>query len=148
MIHMQHPMVHGMLGCCAIYDIHPKLILNSNLVKACLPIIYLSVIQLFWNFAQSTAVILLCSVQIFKMIGQMKLMLWMAEFSQELSLWCVLDGYDRYSILHSNLVKSCTRASATPMLTHGSQQEGSSYEGQPTWVAVQTVDKITVVGAC
>ena len=48
----------------------PKLILIPNLVKSRLPIIYFSVTQSFWNFAQCTAVILSCSVQNIKTIGQ------------------------------------------------------------------------------
>ena len=35
--------------------------------------------QLFWNFAQSTAEILLCSVQNFKMTGQLKNKIWTNE---------------------------------------------------------------------
>ena len=45
-----------------------KCILISNLLKCCLPITYCSVVKLFWNFAQSMAVSLPCSVQIFKTI--------------------------------------------------------------------------------
>ena len=63
-------------GGCAIQDIRPKLILNSNLVKTCLSITYCSVAQLFHNFAHSTAVILPCYVQIFKTIGQRQNKLW------------------------------------------------------------------------
>ena len=50
------------LGALAIQDISTKLILNSNLVKSSLSITYFLVAQSFWNFSQSTAVILPCSV--------------------------------------------------------------------------------------
>ena len=48
---------------CAIQDIDPKLLLKPNLVKSRLPITYSPMIQSLWNFAQSMAVILPCSVQ-------------------------------------------------------------------------------------
>ena len=51
-----------------------------------------------WNFAQSTAVSLPCSVQNFKLIGQLQRKLWTNEFSRDLSLRWVSDGYP---ILHS-----------------------------------------------
>ena len=57
----------------------------KNPVKSRLLIIYLSVIQSLWNFVQSTAVILSCSVQNFKTIGQLKRFLWTKEISRELS---------------------------------------------------------------
>ena len=38
------------LGCCAILDIRPKRLLNSNLSK------FVSVGQSFWKFVQSTAI--------------------------------------------------------------------------------------------
>ena len=44
-------------GFCAIWNIRPKRILNSNLVKSRLPIIYFTDAKLFWHFAQSTAVL-------------------------------------------------------------------------------------------
>ena len=75
----------GMLGLFNIgylFEAH----LNPNLVKSRLPITYYSVTQSFWNFAQSTAVILLCSVQNLKMIGQQKRMLWTTEISRDLNL--------------------------------------------------------------
>ena len=46
-----------------------------------------------WNFAQSTAVSLPCSVQNFKPIGQLKRVLWRNEISRDLSLRWVWDGY-------------------------------------------------------
>ena len=70
----------------SIYDIRSKLILKSDLVKSCLPIIYLSVIQSFWNFTQSTAMILPCSVQNFKKFQRLKWMLWTNKISRNLSL--------------------------------------------------------------
>ena len=48
-------------GCCAIEDIHPKLILISNLVKSRSSMTSDSVVQLFWNFAQSTDTAVLCA---------------------------------------------------------------------------------------
>ena len=59
---------------------------------------YLSVIQLFRHFAQSTAVSLPCSVQHFKTIEWLKQMLWTNEISRKLGLRWVSDGY---SILYS-----------------------------------------------
>ena len=67
--------------------------LTSNLPKSHLPVSYFQVARLFLNFAQSTAVILPCSVQNFKMIRQMKWMLWMTEISRDLSLRWVTEGY-------------------------------------------------------
>ena len=58
-----------------------------------LHITYCSVVKSFWNFAQSTAVILPCSVQNFKMIWRLKGMLWTDNFSQDLSFRRVSDGY-------------------------------------------------------
>ena len=74
-------------------DIHPKLILNSNLVKSHSPITHLSVFQSFWNFAQSTAVSLLCSVQNFEMIVQLEQLLWTNEISRDWSSRWVLDRF-------------------------------------------------------
>ena len=48
---------------CAIWDIHLKRVLNSNLAKSRLPITYLAFAHSVWNFAQDKAVILSCSVQ-------------------------------------------------------------------------------------
>ena len=52
----------------AIKYIRPKPILNSNLAKSRSSITSMSFVQSFWNFAQSTAVSLPCSVQNFKTI--------------------------------------------------------------------------------
>ena len=60
--------------------------INSNLVKSRLPRTYFSVAQSFWNFAQSTAVILPCSVWNIETIEQMKNMLRTNEISRDLSL--------------------------------------------------------------
>ena len=59
----------GNLGRCAIWDIRPKRILNSNLAKSRSSITSVSIVQSFWYFAQGTAVILPCSVQNVKTIG-------------------------------------------------------------------------------
>ena len=77
------------LGCCAIYDINPKLSLNANLAKSRLTITYLSVS----NCARSTTVILSWSVQNFKAIGQLKRMLCMIEILRDLSLRWITGGY-------------------------------------------------------
>ena len=56
-------------GECAIWDICLKPILNLNLTKSRSSIRSVSIVQSFWNSAQSTAVSQPCSVQNFKMIG-------------------------------------------------------------------------------
>ena len=57
-------------GCCNI--IHPsKLTFNSNLAKTGLSLTSISYAQLFWNFSESTAVSLPCSVQNFKTVVQL-----------------------------------------------------------------------------
>ena len=48
---------------------------------------YFAVVKSFWNFSQSTAVSLPCSVKIFKMIWQLKWMLWINMILQDFSLW-------------------------------------------------------------
>ena len=97
-----HGLVNRRLEGCAIYDIHQKRILNSDLVKSRLPITYFSVIQSFWNFAQST-LSPPCPVQNFKIIRQLARMIWTYEISRDLSLrWVV----GRYPILHSLQVLS------------------------------------------
>ena len=50
-------------------DIRPKLILKSNLAKSLSSMTSGSVVQSFWNFAQSTMVILSCYVQNCKRLG-------------------------------------------------------------------------------
>ena len=55
-----------------------------------------AIIQSSWNFAQSRTVSL--SVQNFKMIGQLRQMLWTNEILRDLSLRWVSEGYP---ILHS-----------------------------------------------
>ena len=50
------------LGPCAMWDICQKCILNSNPTKSRSSITSTSIVQSVWNFAQSTAVILPCSV--------------------------------------------------------------------------------------
>ena len=62
-------------------------------MKTRLFITYFSVGHLFWNFAQTMAVMLLCSVQNFKMMHQFKWMLWMMGFSSwDLSLQGWIDS--------------------------------------------------------
>ena len=73
-------------GGCTILDIYPKLILNTNLAKSRSSITCVSVIQSFWNFAQSMTVSLPCSVQNFKMIEQLWNKLWSKETLLDLSL--------------------------------------------------------------
>ena len=55
-------------------------------MKAHLAKTYFPIIQSFWNCAQSTAVILPCSVQNFKTIKQKTNKLWTNKISQNLSL--------------------------------------------------------------
>ena len=55
----------------ATEEIHLKSICNSNLVKSSLIAAPISVILLFENFAESTAVTLSCSMQNLEMIGQL-----------------------------------------------------------------------------
>ena len=62
-----------------VWDIPLELILNSNLFKTFLFITSSTVAQSFWNFAQSTAVILPCSVQNFKMIARISKAIWTNE---------------------------------------------------------------------
>ena len=64
------------VGCCAIWNIRPKLTLNSNLAKSRSSIKSVSVVLWFRNFAHSTTVILPCSVQKCKTIGVLAHMLW------------------------------------------------------------------------
>ena len=70
---------------------------NSNLAKSRSSITYVSIVQSIWNFAQSTAVILPCSAQDIKLIGQLKHELWANEISRDLSLRWISDGHP---ILH------------------------------------------------
>ena len=66
--------------------IFPKIIINSNLMKTCVLVTSNTVIQSFWNFAQSMAISLPCSVQNLKMIGQPIKALWANEILLDLSL--------------------------------------------------------------
>ena len=78
----------------AKYDIHSKLILKSNLVKSHKSITYFSVVKLFWNFAESTATSLPCSVQNLETIWQLIWMLWTFEILRYLSPMWVGKGCD------------------------------------------------------
>ena len=60
----------GPMNAAIREDIHPKIILNSNLAKSRLLIIHFSVAQSFWTFAQRTAVMLSCCVQNCKTINR------------------------------------------------------------------------------
>ena len=88
----QYQVQHTDQGSCAIWDIRPKLRLNTNLAKSRWSMTFILVVQSFWNFAQST-----CSVQNFKIIGRLQNKLWPNETLQDLSLRWVSDGYP---ILH------------------------------------------------
>ena len=79
-------------------------------------ITYFSLTQWFWNFAQSTAVTLLCSVQNFKTIETLKWMLWTNEILLNLRWSCVLDGY---CILQQPKANKYAR----PYLTHSGRYE-------------------------
>ena len=61
-----------------------------------------AVAQKFWHFAQNTTPILPCFVQYFKMIEQLKRMLWTNEISRDLDLRWVLDGYPILHIHHGS----------------------------------------------
>ena len=69
-----------------ISTIHPKSILNRNFPKSYQSITTPLVDESFWNFAQSTAVILLCSVQNFRRIHQLKFLLWTYRILQDFCL--------------------------------------------------------------
>ena len=84
----QRQVQHTDQGSCTIWDICPKLLFNTNLVKFRWSMAFISVVQSFWNFAQST-----CSVQNFKMIRQLENKLWPNETLQDLSLRWVSNGY-------------------------------------------------------
>ena len=70
--------------------------------KSRLSIPPISVVQSFWNIAQSTTVILPCSVQNFKTTEQLRNKLLVNEVSWVLGLICVSDGYP---ILHKAHVR-------------------------------------------
>ena len=81
------------------YRISTKIHLKLKSRETLLSITQTLVDQSFWDFAQSTAVSLPCSVQNFKLIEQLKRMLWTNEILPNLSLRWVSDGY---LILHSS----------------------------------------------
>ena len=62
-----------------------KLNFNSNSAKTRSYIASITVVKSFWNFAQSTAVPLPCSVQNFKMIWRPINKLWASQISQKLN---------------------------------------------------------------
>ena len=66
-------LVKGAPGDCAIWDIRPKVIFNTNLSNSRLRTTYFPATHSFYNFAQGTALLLPCSVKHkFKTIGQLK----------------------------------------------------------------------------
>ena len=73
--------------------LRPKLILNSTLTKSRSAITSMSVVESFWDFAQSTAVSLPCSVQNFKTIGRLTNKSWTNDILRDLSSRCVFGGY-------------------------------------------------------
>ena len=77
--------------------------LNLKSSKSHLPITYLPTAQSFWNFAQSMAVTLPCSVQNFKMIGQKKSLLLIEEFRQDLSFKTNYEGYSPLLVVSAQL---------------------------------------------
>ena len=81
------------LGGYALQDTHPKLLFNPNLAKCRFPMNYQSIIQSFWNFVQSTALIVSCSTHQLETIGQLKQMLRVNEILRNLSLRWVPYGY-------------------------------------------------------
>ena len=75
----------------------PKLI---YLLSDCCEILHIArQYQSFWNFVQNTAVILPCSGQHFKTIGQLKRKIWTNEISRDFSLRYLSE---RYPILHNS----------------------------------------------
>ena len=71
-----HTMVNKPSGTVTIWDIIPKLIVNSNLMKSHLPFTFILIVKSFWNFAQSMVVILAYFVRNFKIMGQLSHKLW------------------------------------------------------------------------
>ena len=84
---------HTAPGPCTLWDIHPKRTLNKNLTKSRFPITYFPITNSFWDFAQNTAVSLPCTVPNFKTMERIKQMLLSNQFSWDLSLSCISDGY-------------------------------------------------------
>ena len=80
-------------GAVAMSDIPLKFILNSNLAKSRSSRTPISITKSFWKFAQSTAVILSCSVQNFETIWKLNNKLWANEISRDLNMGCRSDGY-------------------------------------------------------
>ena len=80
------------------YWFHIYFVLSLNKCCSHSSITPVSIVQSFWNFAQSRAVLLPCSVWNIKMIRYLINKLWANEMSQDLGLRWVLD---RYPILHS-----------------------------------------------
>ena len=73
-------------GAVAINDNRLKFTLNSNLARSRFAVIYCTIVKSFWKFAQSMAISLPCSGQIFKMIRQLVQILWTNEIARDLSL--------------------------------------------------------------
>ena len=76
---------------------------NSNLAKSCSPIIPISVVKWFRNFAQNTTMTPPCSVQNFKTIWQLRKTLLVNEISRDLSFGWISEGV----ILYCNSLLSC-----------------------------------------
>ena len=68
-------------------EMHLKTQISQSLVCS---LTYFAFAQSFWNFAQSTAVILPCPVQNFQTIGQLRWILSRDEISQDLSLMALV----------------------------------------------------------
>ena len=90
-VHDMHYWFRQQSGChmvCFIGNIprllHPKFVSSAILAEPCSSITYGSLALSFWNFAQSTAVSLPCSVQNFKMFEPLKWILWMNEIFWDL----------------------------------------------------------------
>ena len=97
----------GTQGPCAIYDVRPKRILNSNLVKSRLPTTYFAAARSFWNFAPSTPEILSCSVQNLKTIGSLRNKLWANHISRDLGLRCGSGVYPKFHRAPAVLMSVC-----------------------------------------
>ena len=102
------------------YRVHPKSNVNPSPTKSILPIAFHhSPFMPFFNFAQSTAAMLLCSLQNYKMIGHVEWILWMTELLQDFSF--------RWSF-------SITTASWTHPIEHITQLSLSQTTWQINWI--------------
>ena len=88
---LPHELLTEIDGCYNI-DYHSETHFNGNLEKSVSAINYFAFVWSFWNFAQSMAVSLPCSVVNFKMIWLLQNKLWAHEIWQDLSLRWFSEG--------------------------------------------------------